>query len=180
MFNLLKAALEIAPRNDIRYYLNGVHFKREGDTLCINAADGRVMLQATCHNAEWISRIEDCTDVVVEQAELTNALKMFKKGQDVPLTVQGGVVTINGLVLPVVNCRFPDVDRVIRGRGKDGTVTGITYPVLEKIAKAGKIAVNVGGASLGKLTCGDGTSTLKWESETPDFSLLMLQSPARL
>ena len=181
MFNILKAALEIAPKKDIRYYMNGVRVLREDKKLHIDATDGHVLFRATTECVDLVCMFDENTDHILSHESLTTVLKMYKKNQDVPLEVTDGVVKINGVVLTVVDGRFPHVERILNGKPTEGTKTGLTFEVLEKVAKAGKLVVSGHEKdSVGVMYCGDGISNIRYTVDSPDWHIEMQQAPARV
>lgn len=54
--DVLKAALEIAPKRDVRTFLNGINLRSEGKMLYLNASDGNIVFRYTLdhHLDNWV------------------------------------------------------------------------------------------------------------------------------
>lgn len=111
----LKAALNIAPKSDTRYYLNGVLIdlvnRRE---LLVVATDGHMLLALKREIAESDS-VQPGTQLIIPRETLELALKAVSKSKDVYLVLEslGDKYTLGSQVFQPVDGRFPEYVRVI-------------------------------------------------------------------
>ena len=116
-----KATLIFAAKNDVRYYLNGVHLVCKDGKLTVEATDGHRAAQVFVNCPD-----EQCEfDVIVDRdtwAAISRIKTTRKDESFVTLSVldgehESGILTqSNDATLPLkfVDGKFPDVSRVIR------------------------------------------------------------------
>lgn len=124
--NIFKALLGFAGKKDTRYYLNAIHIVAvAGGGLLLESSDGHRALRV------WLDDrlgFPDCTDIVVDRAQLDNAQKIIKEW-----FVEG--LRIGELTLRTVDARYPDIARVV-GSGRTPSAMGIALDLLSTSAKA--------------------------------------------
>ena len=103
MFTMLKGLTAVAPKNDVRYYLNGIYIT---PTRFI-ATDGHMMVVVEQETADVVE------PVIVCRTDLSNKLKMFNKKSELTLNFVDGEPYLNEMKLNTVDGRYPDVSRVI-------------------------------------------------------------------
>lgn len=144
----LKAALAIAPKDDTRYYMNGVYFHREGTELRIVASDGhRMLVISTAHEGElpWAE-----AGLIVPRIELDRVMKYVGKDETVKLSygVNHPRVILSDVsgdatfrVAPI-DGKFPEYQRVMQSAGdvlhaeRMPTDTAVLNPAYLKAAGA--------------------------------------------
>jgi DNA polymerase-3 subunit beta len=94
----LQALLLFAAKNDVRYYLNGIYADPAGYLV---ATDGHRML--------YIKTGEPGLDVIIPREAAEAAVKMAKKGQEIPLTK----TSIGQVTYTTVDGKYPDWRRAI-------------------------------------------------------------------
>lgn len=192
MYNELKAALLIAPKNDIRFYLNGVRIMRNGDTLRISVTDGHMLADISINLLldafrDYRQTIADDTDVIIPRTELDAALKLHKKNDQVPMIIDDKVKTVGLVAFEPIDGRFPAIDRVIDANAGSNdkheatTGIGLGFAKLEQVGKVGK-AFNPADKYAGFRTMVKGaTDTVRFETTNRDGAdMILLLSPMRL
>lgn len=96
----LQALLMFAAKNDRRFYLNGIYSDTAGYLV---ATDG--------HRILYIKTGEPGLDVIIPREAAEAAVKMAKKGQEIPLTK----TSIGQVVYTPFDAKYPDWRRVIPG-----------------------------------------------------------------
>lgn len=124
--NVVKALLVFAARGDVRYYLNGVHVRREGDGVLLEATDGHRLLRVWLHDTLGFD--DAGTDLILGREQLDMAVKAYKD-----LYFSG--LQLHDITLKTIEGRFPDVPRVL-GREPREKATGIDLDLLGTSAKA--------------------------------------------
>ncbi len=180
-YNILKAALMVAPTNDVRYYLNGVHVVRDAGAVRISATDGHIMFTAKDTSAEVLGMFQEDFEGILDKHTLSTVLKMYSKGDEVPFTVNGRIVSIEGFGIPIIDGNFPDVRRPLHNLDSNrGTETGLSFPLLERVAKTARTAMGRAKYPFGLMRCGNGTSVVTFTFHIPDVQVTIAQAPARL
>lgn len=149
MLRVLKGLLQVAPKNDVRNCLNGIHLASGGNGgTTLTASDGHMVAIVTMHYAE-IS-IEKGADVIVCRHSLATILKLFKPRDTLQLKISNDSVTIGtegGPMFDVtlVDGKYPDVTgRLARITNTTGTrcTTGISLNLMAQLAKAGATIIS--------------------------------------
>ena len=148
--NTLKAALLFAPKDDVRYYLNGVYIDPTR-RLCV-ATDGATMLVARIEAPESHTNGDTPgAPYIVPRETLEAGLKAWGKATpDIVLTHDSETrkLRVGNLSGEAVNGKFPEFERVIpRTLIERGTV-GSFNP--EYIARANKGLCMIIGANPGR------------------------------
>jgi DNA polymerase-3 subunit beta len=155
--NELKALLLCAAKNDIRYYLNGVHFESTPNGIIAASTDGHRLLCINLPNeqAEGIKAL-------IPRALIEAAIKT--KAPTIDITIGGHNVTLSSMGQNVSGSLtegvFPDFRRVIPEKvsGIQGNEFNNEYLVdfdkIGKLINGGKASVlqNSGSAALVKFT----------------------------
>jgi DNA polymerase-3 subunit beta len=113
-----KALLAIAPKQDVRYYLNGIHVDTAKGRLV--AIDGRMMLLAKFDAV----MTADFPPTTIERDHMARAIKAApKKAETIAVTltheIQDGsdditrTVTLDGIAGKATDGRYPDYEKVI-------------------------------------------------------------------
>lgn len=181
MFNILKAALEITPKNEIRYYLNGLHFQRFKNTLEVHATDGRVCFKAVFLDPDVVNQFPDGYDVIMSRASIDKVLKLHKRNDNVIFTEEAGNVTVQGLTIDLIDGNFPQVERVFSNISAStrGHETGYTFALLEKVGKVGRIAMQSEKEQICKASTGEGQHNTLYTFSIPNVEMSIILCPAR-
>ena len=149
MLNILKGLLAVAPRSDIRYYLNSVNIVRGEDHLVrLSATDGHIIISLTISSG--LFDVEPLTDVVICAKSLNNILKMFDKKSELILKASNESVTINDYNVEIIDGNYPNVERVLNSKHKPEATReiGLNLDLLAKLCKGCSTILNLkhGGA----------------------------------
>ena len=107
----LKAALLMAPKKDIRYYLNSVLFRMHNGKLHTVATNGRTMLLGRT-DPMWIG--EPCEiDIIIPRETVQDAIKIAGKNRFMDLLVTNDSYSLGGLSFKPIEAKYPDYTRVI-------------------------------------------------------------------
>lgn len=112
----LLAALTCSAKDDIRYYLNGVHVRcvpgKENDTLVYSGTDGHILFAGTLP-AVWLEdREAEGFDMIIPVDTVKAACK--GKGATVMLErMAGGLFCLASQLFVPIEGKFPDYARVI-------------------------------------------------------------------
>jgi DNA polymerase III sliding clamp (beta) subunit (PCNA family) len=144
MLNILKGLLAVAPRCDIRYYLNGVNIVRGEDQLVrLSATDGGVIISLIISSD--LFDVEQNTNVIICAKSLTNVLKMFDKKSVLTFKASHESTTINGYNLDMIDGNYPDVRRVLNFNHKPEATReiGMNLKLLAKLCKGCSTILNL-------------------------------------
>lgn len=179
MFNLLKSTIEMLDKKSPYLFNLGIHISKINDVLIVEGTDNHVALRAVLKNEKWIEKIENDTDLVIDAIFLSKILKGFKKNQDVPVEIKNKVVTINGTEIPTLCVKYPDLERALRfcQKSNDNSTALISFHSLQKISKAGILALSGYPTDSFLMTASDGASFIKYEASTVDYDLIFMQAP---
>ena len=152
--NELKALLLCAAKNDVRYYLNGVHFESSANGMIAAATDGHRLLciNLPAENAPGIKNL-------IPRALIEAAVKT--KAPTIDITIEGGNVTLasagQSISGSITDGVFPDYRRVIPESvsGIQGNDFNNTY-----LVDFDKIGALIGGGKASVLQNGPGMSAL--------------------
>ena len=116
-YNLLKAAALVAPKNDMRYYLNGVRIEPVDDGICIVATDGNVLFAAFQETDDVLSApVTIPTELVQSETKGAATREQVNLGlhlvQRIPKD-NAQPYTFNGYHFTPVEGKFPDWRRVL-------------------------------------------------------------------
>ena len=143
--NELKALLLCAAKNDIRYYLNGVHFESTSNGIIAASTDGHRLL---CINLP--SEQAEGVKALIPRALIEAAIKT--KAQVIDISIDGANVTLSSMGQNVsgsiTDGVFPDFRRVIPN-SVSGESGGAQFQTdyISDFDKVGKL-INGGKASL--------------------------------
>lgn len=143
MIKTLKAVLEVAPKKDIRYYLNGVHVTYVSASSCvIEASDGYIAVRLTKNNFDHGFPVG--TNVIVSRESLAQALKFYTVKSDATLNVCDGEMFLGELPLSLVDGRYPNLSRIIDATLKTPPcdAIGFNFDILGRLCKACKTITN--------------------------------------
>lgn len=126
----LAAALHLAGKNDVRFYLNSVFL--DAKSGCIVATDG------TC---AYISRpglvVGLVADVLMPREFVENVVKAAKKAEYAVITEDGGKLSTDSCMGRVVDGKFPDWRRICPSQ-LSGEAAQFDKDLLARVAKANK------------------------------------------
>ena len=125
LIKVVKALLVFAARGDVRYYLNGVHVRREGDGVLLEATDGHRLLRVWLTDTLGFDDVG--TDLILCREQLDMAVKAYKD-----LRFSG--LQLHDINLKTLDGRFPDVPRVL-GREPREKATGVDLGLLSTSVK---------------------------------------------
>lgn len=144
---LLKASAYFQAKNDIRYYLEGVHLNKEG---FIEATNGHILLRCSC---DEVKELDENIIINIGGGAIPSRAHMAVLTIDID-TMDGRVVfmdgyenmlkkhgVIDGRFLSVVDGTFPDTKKVLKGIiGKPKVVEsiGINAEYMSTVGKASK------------------------------------------
>lgn len=184
-FSLIKAMLDIAPKKDVRYYLNGVHISRgTSPEVTIEATDGHSLLRVILNAPEVdVICVAENTDVIIKRESLLNMIKMFTYKNPPIISAKGTQAHLDtqdfsqNIALETTDGRFPDTGRLLSAR-TDRTLTaneqGVRLELLARVAKATSKLVEYAVFSAHE---GNG---FKFTKETEAGTITALVMPCRL
>ena len=126
IIKVVKALLVFAARGDVRYYLNGVHVRREGAGVLMEATDGHRLLRVWLNDNLGFATPD--VDLILNREQLDIAVKVYKD-----LRFSG--LMVNDVMVETIDGRFPDVPRVL-GREPREKATGVGLGLLSTSVKA--------------------------------------------
>ena len=181
LFKTLKAMLQVVPKSDVRYYLNGVQVKRIDDTVEFNATDGHILLHVKTTDLSHINVPEFC-DFIMCRKSLNVMLKSFNDKSVFTLDcTDDNTVTLGGLPIETVDGRYPDVKRVMTQSSERCDEIGVNYTLLSKISKACATVTSASGKYPAPLLQVRGASdSIRLEQSYDDYSFVGLLMPCRL
>lgn len=179
-FDLLKAMLEIAPKNDVRYYLNGIHITR-GDSaeVIVEATDGHCLLRVTLPAPlEEEVTAKPLTDVILDRASAEKMLKVFTRKNPPLISADDGLVFFGNYEVETIDGRFPDCGRMLKAR-TSRTLTadeqGVKLSLLSRATKAMSKLINNA-----KFSSHQDAAGFKMEADTEAGRVTLLVMPCRL
>jgi len=189
--DLFKAALTVAGKKDLRFYLNGVHVSRSENTadVKIEATDGHIMMQAIIRNDDERFKVAENTDVVLTRQQLETMLKSFNRsvGMIAVIDNTGAVFEQAGqslTVAPIPESRYPDVMRVINmcDESKKTTETvGFNVTLMGQVCKCIELLRKEFTYKAALLDLYNATTQCKWSvTMGENESALLLLAPCRL
>ena len=179
LINTLKALLQVTPKSDIRYYLNGIQVIRNGNEVVFNSTDGNMLLQVKTTDLEYID-IQDDVKFVICRKSLDVMIKSFTKRCLPSLRCDDDFnVTLGDLPIVTIDGNYPDVQRVISESSERCDVVGVNYTLLAKLSKACATVTNAKYTG-GKLKVRGATDSIRFENSYDDYSFIGLLMPTRL
>lgn len=113
----LRACLEVAPKNEVRYYLNGVHLDYCNDLEMVYVATcGSVLIAIRAPSPGWeLSEGETApASLIIPRQVLADTLKGYKRNFIQLETVQDGRYMLDEqTIFTPIDAKFPDCERVI-------------------------------------------------------------------
>lgn len=155
LFTELKGCLMIAPKNDIRYYLNAVRVSSAG----LFSTDGCMILRINTD-----INIGDKIFIICRH-DLAKKIKLFTKKDEVSLISKGDDLFLNEYKLELVDGNYPDIDRAINSSFSD-TVEhkelGVNLSYLSELSKAVSVALD-SKVNCAKLTMYERSASLNYD-----------------
>jgi len=119
LYKILTSCYAVAPKKDIRYYLNSVHIKANEGGYTIEVTDGHKLVQFKSDNL--IQGIVTEIDVILDITYVKLFIDKIKAMQyhktdlhDVVITsVESGCINFNIGGIAIIDGRYPDCERVI-------------------------------------------------------------------
>lgn len=110
--NQLKAAYMCAAKKDVRYYLNGVHIRKDESMRhhgVIEATNGHYLFQGCFSDASGADSISDCPpfDIIIPN----DAIKLALSSKDSALTITTS--SVGSISYTPIDAKFPDFTAVI-------------------------------------------------------------------
>lgn len=182
LFKTLKAMLQVAPKSDVRYYLNGVQVIRDGDTVQFNATDGIALLHVKTTDLKCVDLPDPC-DFVMCRKSLDVMLKSFNAKSMFRLKYDGRIATfesgtLGGLPIETITGSYPDVRRVITESSERCDAIGVNFKQLALISRA--CATLNSEKPWGTLQVRGVTDSIRFENSYDDYSFIGLLMPARI
>lgn len=118
----LKALGGAVPKNDVRYYLNGVYIKAARDYLEIAVTDGHYIFVVTSTpesiNDENINYDLDLGDdhfveMIIDGQDLRNKLKVFGTKDRVAINISKDHFSLNDINFLMLDGRYPDYRKIL-------------------------------------------------------------------
>lgn len=112
----LRSLRHIAPKNDVRYYLNGVLVQCDNRGKYYVATDGH---RLACYFDQWAEGEEPCDVEIIIPGDVIRAMKVSRHLPYCLLSTDDGtqwkLATLNGaaLVFTPIDGKFPDWQRII-------------------------------------------------------------------
>lgn len=189
--DLFKAALIVAGKRELRFYLNGVHVSRSVNTadVKIEATDGHIMMQAIIRNDDERFKVAENTDVVLNRAQIETMLKSFNRGIGMITTIDntGAVFEQAGqslTVAPIPESHYPDVMRVINqcdDKKKTIETVGFDASLMGQVCKCIELLRKEFARKSALLDLYDATTQCKWSvTMGENESAILLLMPVRL
>ena len=129
-----------APKDDVRYYMNGVNIYRHETSIVISVTCGHSLLRVELNgNEDNVIQVDQNTNVILDHASLTKILKMSNIKNPPILTVSDGMVYLDNYEVDTIDGRFPDINRVLKSRtdkNLDGNSQGVNLKLLTKLSKS--------------------------------------------
>lgn len=193
LIEILKSLSPSMAKNDVRYYLMGIHIKYANDTYTFESTDGhiasRITLskdQAIDHNIVHNERDTEF-DIIVRDDQVQDILRGVTKRSHLLLHVCNSDINFNknGYSIPhyKLDGRFPDLNRVIP---KDNRIPslefgiGLSSELLKTLHAAAKPFASTKLAPI-KLHFGGETDCIKAEiPNTHGFNIICILMPSRM
>ena len=167
-YTILKGMLEIAPKQDVRYYLNALLIAKD----YIAVSDGHALIKVTTETP-----VNE--DVILCRKDLANKLKLFSKKNPPQMLQKEDGFYLNELKIETIEGNYPDLNRVIcidNGKGTYSPIeVGFNLALLSKLTKAVNIIAN-SKLEIAKMIVHDAQSPIRIERP----SIVALLMPARL
>lgn len=170
--NELKALLLCAAKNDVRYYLNGVHFESSAHGIIAVATDGHRLLCVNLPNEQ-----AEGVKALIPRALIEAAIKT--KAPTIDVMIEGANVTLSSMSQNVsgsiTDGVFPDFRRVIPN-SVTGEFSQFQHDYMAEFDKVGhllngttaSILHNGGSAALVKFDCDNAIGVLMpWRHDLP-------------
>lgn len=163
-YTILKGLLKVTPKNDVRYYLNGVLVTPEQ----LIATDNHQLMRVD-YAVEGVS-----DNIILCRHDIDRKLKLFSKKESPTLEVVDGKPYLGGYEIKTIDGRFPDVNRVISAaiseKGRNGECC-VDLTLLSNLSQAVAI-VSDAKFKTAKLTVKTATTAMIIERQGV-FALLM-------
>lgn len=128
--NLLRAASKFQAKDDVRYYLNGIHLNKGK----IEATNGHVAIVLDTGEKNKVDKIIKFIGAIPKKAEFTELV--FDKKCNIAIHTDEKGNKIAAQIFEVVDGRFPNVSRIIPKQIKQEKFPAIQTVYLELINKA--------------------------------------------
>jgi DNA polymerase III subunit beta len=140
--NTLKAALLMAAKNDVRYYLNGVCFQPHGDDVIMIATTGHSLLAHKLNTAVEDGRLD--REFIIPRDTIESVLKTCGRSDSIEVELTNGSVTlrVNQFVITatIIDGKFPDW-RKITPASCSGDASQIDPFLLAEVRKSGELII---------------------------------------
>lgn len=134
LYSALKGLLQVTPKSDIRFYLNGIHVSESGT---LTATDGRMMIIVD-------NVIEDAKECIIGCNALRNVMKLFTKQDELCIDFKDDHIEIYNTSEDATKYRvnyidgnYPDTTRVTKQFNKTShEVIGLDMKLLSNLTKS--------------------------------------------
>lgn len=134
----LQAALILAARKNVRYYLNGVHVEATEDVTRTHATDGHVCAVMRLPAVNGMGG-EAKREFIIPRATIEQAAPTLKKAKHARVLLDAGAyrLDVDGILFPFapIDGRFPDI-RQVMGEGEESGAAQIDPDFLARFKKA--------------------------------------------
>lgn len=129
---------------DVRYYLKGVLFSCDGQTLRLVSSNGSILLTHTKALNEFIEPFE----IIVPSETIDAAIKFIGKSEHILLNIQNGTYNLTGIPVTPIDGRYPKAENIWPKPevmdGKPCTVNPEYFSIVGKVSRL--MGVGVAGA----------------------------------
>ena len=187
LYKMLVACYAIAPKTNIRYFLNGVHFKNSSTGYTVEATDGHRLVQFKSESIVQGSEVDVILDIkhvklLIDKIKAlgyhkTDLNEVFVEGitdTQIELSVLGRFDTING--------KYPDCERVIwKEESREIREIGMDARYLADIVKVTKPFISMKPQPV-KLEFKDSNSSVRvtFENGIDNLKSVLIIMPCRL
>lgn len=138
--NILKAVLSHAAKDDVRFYLNGIHFKNRNGVLVVEGTDGQRMIRVTLDNIT----LTEPLDAIIKRSDIEFILKMKFYSIELEFGEKSVKVANTGMTFELMDGTFPDIDAIIPAQIPRAFISGIyNWDYLSDIRDASNLIFDV-------------------------------------
>lgn len=180
MIKLLKALLTHAPKNDMHYYLNGVHLRViNAHEYQIEVTDGHKLIRV-----DYFSEFHELPadlDVIIDRASLDAACKYFGVKSNHVFTYKDDGLYLGDLKLDLIDGRYPDCNRVIPDEDRQcDNLIGFNLDYMASLCKSVSQIVSSKKAPCGNFCFGKATESLMIKASLDEHRITAVITPVRL
>jgi DNA polymerase III sliding clamp (beta) subunit (PCNA family) len=186
LYKILTACYAIAPKTDVRYYLNGVHFKSMPNGYVIESTDGHSLVQFKSESIIQGSEVDVILDIKHVKLFIDKIKAMGYNKTDVNEVYITGItdnqIDFNLGSVETINGKYPDCERVIwKDESKETREIGMDARYLADILKVTKPFISKKHQPV-KLEFKDSASSVRvtFDNGIDNLKSVMIIMPCRL